>query len=189
MSFHHGSALAASKTDSLAHHLCSWRTATECHNNCDPTIDTHYYYDTKIVLETGIMSYGSTVGAGGDASFSDFTPNEDGSVWTIAKITIPAMNKNSPSGDQGVAGYVAPAGNSIDTSATVTEATSASVTAADPATTPALCVSSAASTVTEMQTLTQAAATQTETQVRKVAVTKTLTKTVTRNRRSIPTRA
>jgi hypothetical protein len=42
-------------------------------------------------LESGDFSYGETIGAGLGATFSDFTPNEDGSEWRIAEIYIPIM--------------------------------------------------------------------------------------------------
>ena len=86
----------------IVHRSFRWGTATECQADCEGTIDTHYYYDTLIVLEKGSMSYGQTIGAGGGATFSDFSPNEDGSIWRIAKITIPPMQKDSPRGDQGL---------------------------------------------------------------------------------------
>ncbi len=72
-------------------HMTGFGTGTECNDKCTGTTSIQYYTDTTIVLEEADPTFGSTKATQQGAHEEGFTSSEGGKVWTVKKITIPAM--------------------------------------------------------------------------------------------------
>lgn len=66
-------------------------TACECQRDCHGTIVPHYYTNTVITFKN--PEPGFKLGSSQGATFTPPVSKEGGRVWTIAKMTIPAMDK------------------------------------------------------------------------------------------------
>jgi hypothetical protein len=67
-------------------------TGTECNDNCSGTIAPQKYLNTVITLASADTTFGSTISSAGGATYAEVSSSQDGKVWTIKQIDIPAMN-------------------------------------------------------------------------------------------------
>ncbi|PQE23118.1 hypothetical protein CJF32_00004506 [Rutstroemia sp. NJR-2017a WRK4] len=80
--------------------MIGWGTALECNDNdageaCTGTVEPQYYVNSTIVLEGTDESFADTLGAGTGVVYTDMETADGGKTWTIAKITIPAMQDSA----------------------------------------------------------------------------------------------
>ncbi|KAK0382064.1 hypothetical protein CLIM01_00609 [Colletotrichum limetticola] len=66
-------------------------TGTECNANCSPTIASQKYIDTVITLAGPDNGFGKTVATAQKATYSGLSSSQNGKVWTIKEINVPAM--------------------------------------------------------------------------------------------------
>jgi hypothetical protein len=75
--------------------MTDWNTAIELqpYNGQNPvgTTEPQYYVNTTIVLETADSSFSQTGTTTDGAKYTELETSDNGKTWTIAKITIPAM--------------------------------------------------------------------------------------------------
>lgn len=71
--------------------MLGWGTALECNDGCTGTIETQYYVNSTIVLETADSTFIQTLGSSQGATHTEMETADNGKTWTIAKITIPPM--------------------------------------------------------------------------------------------------
>ena len=57
------------------------------------------YVNSKIVLAAADPTFSQTLGASSGATHTDMTTTDGGKTWTIAKISLPAMNPSAASND------------------------------------------------------------------------------------------
>lgn len=72
-------------------YMRGYGTGTECNDGCTGTIDEQTYIDTVITLAGSDKNFGNTIATAQSATYEGLSSNSDGSVWTISKINIPAM--------------------------------------------------------------------------------------------------
>ncbi|CAM1511854.1 Fc.00g093670.m01.CDS01 [Cosmosporella sp. VM-42] len=66
-------------------------TGTECNEDCTPTIVEQRYINTEITLAGSDPNFGNTIASSQGATYSGLTSSNDGTVWTISEIRVPAM--------------------------------------------------------------------------------------------------
>jgi hypothetical protein len=66
-------------------------TACECQRSCKGTVVPHYYTNTVITFKN--PEPGFKLGSSQGATYTPPVSSQGGRVWTIAKMTIPAMEK------------------------------------------------------------------------------------------------
>lgn len=66
-------------------------TGTECDDDCSGTIAVQTYENTVITLAAADTTFGDTIVASSGATYSGLASSSGGQVWTIAKISVPAM--------------------------------------------------------------------------------------------------
>lgn len=72
--------------------MTGYGTGTECNDGCSGTIAAQTYENTVITLQEADTSFGATIATSQGATYSGLTSSQGGKVWTIAKITVPAMD-------------------------------------------------------------------------------------------------
>lgn len=81
--------------------MLGWGTALECNDYngvaCSGTTSEQYYVNSTIILESADDSFVDTLGAGTGVVYTDMLTSDGGKTWTIAKITIPAMDPSDTS--------------------------------------------------------------------------------------------
>ncbi|KAG4429145.1 hypothetical protein IFR05_015374 [Cadophora sp. M221] len=81
--------------------MLGWGTAIECNDfngvKCKGTVAEQSYVDSTIVLESADSTFVQTLGAGSGVTHSDMVTADGGKTWTIAKISIPAMQSETSS--------------------------------------------------------------------------------------------
>ncbi len=79
--------------------MLGWGTALECQNHgdhtCAGTTSEQYYVNSTIILESADDTFVETLGASTGVVYTDMVTADNGKTWTIAKITIPAMESDS----------------------------------------------------------------------------------------------
>ncbi|KAK7708406.1 hypothetical protein SLS57_008987 [Botryosphaeria dothidea] len=73
-------------------YMTGYGTGTECDDSCTGTVSEQQYLNTTITLASADTTFGDTLGSSGNATHSDIVSSQGGKVWTIEKITIPAMS-------------------------------------------------------------------------------------------------
>lgn len=72
--------------------MTGYGTGTECDNSCSGTIAEQTYQNTVITLLEADTSFGDTISTSAGATYSGLSSSEGGKVWTITKMTVPAMD-------------------------------------------------------------------------------------------------
>lgn len=67
-------------------------TGTECDDDCTGTVSEQQYLNTVITLAEADTTFSDTLSSSGGATYTDLVSSEDGKVWTIAKMVLPAMS-------------------------------------------------------------------------------------------------
>jgi hypothetical protein len=87
----HATGEVVSTLTSNSGHMTGFGTGTECNDKCTGTTSIQYYTDTTIVLEEADPTFGNTKAIAKGAHEEGFTSSQGGKVWTVKKITLPAM--------------------------------------------------------------------------------------------------
>jgi hypothetical protein len=74
--------------------MTGWGTGTECDDSCNGTIAAQTYWNTTITLESADSSFGDTLVVSGGVTYEGFTSLEDGRIWFISQINVPAMESS-----------------------------------------------------------------------------------------------
>lgn len=72
--------------------MTGYGTGTECDGGCSGTIAEQTYTNTVITLLEADSSFGDTISTSAGATYSGLTNTGSGKVWTIASMTVPAMD-------------------------------------------------------------------------------------------------
>lgn len=114
--------------------MLGWGTALECDDYngvaCTGTIAEQYYVNSTIILESADDTFVDTLGAGTGVTYTDMVTADGGKTWTIAKITIPAMQSASTDSDV-VASYSSSTAIATPKAKSSTPAVSSSATATE----------------------------------------------------------
>ncbi|KAJ5103204.1 hypothetical protein N7532_003733 [Penicillium argentinense] len=70
----------------------SYGTGTECNSDCTGTIEVQQYLDTTITLASADTSFGNTIASASGATYTGLSSSQNGKVWKISTINIPAMS-------------------------------------------------------------------------------------------------
>ncbi|KAJ5788751.1 hypothetical protein N7457_003741 [Penicillium paradoxum] len=73
-------------------YMRGYGTGTECNDNCSGTIAAQKYLNTVITLASPDTTFGATIASAGGATYTGLSSSENGKVWTITQIDIPAMD-------------------------------------------------------------------------------------------------
>lgn len=73
-------------------YMRGYGTGTECDDSCSGTIAEQTYTNTVITLAEADSTFGDTITTSGGASYTGLTSSDDGKVWTIASMVVPAMD-------------------------------------------------------------------------------------------------
>lgn len=114
--------------------MLGWGTALECNDNdageaCTGTTEPQYYVNSTIVLEGADESFVDTLGVGRGVVYTDMETADGRNTWTIAKITIPAMQEST---NDDTSTVVAASSSSASLGNVATATSSAVVSAAPP---------------------------------------------------------
>ncbi|TVY82350.1 hypothetical protein LSUE1_G002406 [Lachnellula suecica] len=71
--------------------MTGWGTGTECDDNCSGTIAAQVWKNTKITLASPDTAFSGTLGVSGGTTYTGLQNSDDGTVWTIDSINVPAM--------------------------------------------------------------------------------------------------
>lgn len=72
--------------------LDSYGTGTECDGGCSGTIAAQKYLNTTITLASADTTFGSTISTAQGATYTGLKSENNGKVWVIDTINIPAMS-------------------------------------------------------------------------------------------------
>lgn len=72
-------------------YMTGYGTGTECDGGCSGTIAAQTYTNTVITLYAADETFGNTISTSQGATYSGLSHSSDYKTWTIAKISIPAM--------------------------------------------------------------------------------------------------
>ncbi|KAL2784311.1 hypothetical protein BJX66DRAFT_89907 [Aspergillus keveii] len=72
-------------------YMTGYGTGTECNEDCTGTSSEQQYLNTEITLASSDPTFGDTIATAGGATYEGLASSEDGKVWTIESILIPAM--------------------------------------------------------------------------------------------------
>ncbi|QKX59685.1 uncharacterized protein TRUGW13939_06825 [Talaromyces rugulosus] len=72
-------------------YMTGYGTGTECDDSCTGTIAAQQYVDTTITLADADTTFGGTIATAVGASYTGLSSSQDGKIWTIDTINIPAM--------------------------------------------------------------------------------------------------
>ncbi|KKK11849.1 hypothetical protein P175DRAFT_0443097 [Aspergillus ochraceoroseus IBT 24754] len=73
-------------------YMTGYGTGTECDGGCTGTVNPQKYLNTEITLASADETFGSTIASAGGATYTGLSSSEDGKVWTIKTINVPAMS-------------------------------------------------------------------------------------------------
>ncbi|ORY66541.1 uncharacterized protein BCR38DRAFT_408465 [Pseudomassariella vexata] len=97
--------------------MLGWGTAIECNDSddgvaCTGTVAEQTWLNSTIILESADSTFVETLGASEGTTHTDMVSSDNGKTWTIAKITIPAMDSSTAT--------EATSNETVDTAATTT---------------------------------------------------------------------
>ncbi|KAL1645414.1 hypothetical protein SLS58_003721 [Diplodia intermedia] len=73
-------------------YMTGYGTGTECDDSCTGTVSEQQYLNTTITLAGADTSFSDTLTSSGGAVYTEMKSSQGGKVWTIEKITLPAMD-------------------------------------------------------------------------------------------------
>ncbi|KAF2106195.1 hypothetical protein BDV96DRAFT_607563 [Lophiotrema nucula] len=99
--------------------MLGWGTALECNEGCTGTLETQYYVNSTIVLESADSTFIQTLGSSQGAMYTEMETADDGKTWTIAKITIAPMQSRTASASRAAEAVVSPSSSPVGTASSV----------------------------------------------------------------------
>ncbi|KAH8896792.1 hypothetical protein GQ53DRAFT_713594 [Thozetella sp. PMI_491] len=72
-------------------YMTGYGTGTECDGGCSGTVAVQTYTNTVLTLAAADTTFGNTISTSQGATYSGLTSSNGGQIWTVAKITVPAM--------------------------------------------------------------------------------------------------